>query len=146
MRMKVFNSKNEQEKRRQLRKVMAPAEVRVWSRMRAKQLNYKFRRQHSVGAYVLDFYCPEIKLAIEIDGDTHSGMSAHQYDCQRQRFIESFGVRFLRFTNSQIYENLDGVIEQILAIAEQLRKTSPSPSFVRRGTRRGPSLSTSIAT
>jgi very-short-patch-repair endonuclease len=133
VRMKIFNNKIEKGKRRQLGKAMVPSEVRVWSRIRTKQLGFKFRRQFSVGAYVLDLYCPEVKLAIEIDGDTHSGESSESADRNRQQFIESFSIRFLRFTNSQVYENLDAVIEQIVVTAKKLQETSPNPSFKRRG-------------
>ena len=86
---------------------MTEAETLVWSKLRAKQMcGYKFRRQYSVGVYILDFYCPSLKLAIEIDGDTHFQAGARKYDLARQEFIERFGIRFLRFTNPQVCENL----------------------------------------
>jgi very-short-patch-repair endonuclease len=60
-------------------------------------------------------YCPEVKLAIELDGDSHFTSAAKEHDARRRQFIESFGIRFLRFTNQEIYENLDGVLEVIAA-------------------------------
>jgi very-short-patch-repair endonuclease len=80
---------------------------------RKQLMGYKFRRQYSVDRYVVDFYSPALKLAIEIDGDSHFQQGAIERDSERQRFIESFGIEFLRFTNADIYENLDGVIEKI---------------------------------
>jgi len=109
-----FNRPEDTEKRRQLRNNMPPAEVILWSRIWKRQLLVtKFRRQFSVGPYCVDFYCPELKLAIEVDGDSHFTPEAKAYDLVRQRYIEGFGIRFLRFTNQDIHDNLDGVLEVI---------------------------------
>jgi very-short-patch-repair endonuclease len=94
---------------------MIKAEAIVWQKLRCKQLeNCKFRNQYSVDRFVLDFYSPELKLAIEIDGDSHFQEGAAQYDEERQIFIESTGIIFLRFTNNEVYENLNGVLETIV--------------------------------
>jgi len=117
---KVFNRKLEKARRRALRKSMPAAEIILWSKLKGKQFaGYKFRRQYSVGPYILDFYCPERKLAIEIDGDSHFIGDAEQRDAQRQRVIERFGIRFLRVTNNDVRTNLYGVL---LAIEEALNK------------------------
>ena len=109
-----FNRAGEKEKRRFLRNNLPNAEVMIWSRLKGRQLlGYKFRRQYSVDRYVVDFYCPELKLAVEIDGDSHFQNSAVDSDRHRQAFIESFGIRFLRFTNEDVIKNLDGVIEAV---------------------------------
>ena len=103
------------ERRRSLRRQMPKAEVLMWSRLKSKQLDgFKFRRQHSVGSYILDFYCPELNLAIELDGDTHAGKQAENYDQKRQQYIELFGIRLIRFTNFQVIENMEGVLQEIL--------------------------------
>ena len=122
-----FNKSEEREKRRRLRNDMPAAEAVVWSRLRRKQVcGCKFRRQYSVGSYVLDFYCPALKLAVEIDGDSHFAADANDYDQQRQAFIESFGIRFLRFTNKQVYGNLEGVLQTIYWVAQGERgETTP---------------------
>jgi very-short-patch-repair endonuclease len=113
--VKIFNKNTVKDKRKSLRKQMPPAEVALWQVLRNKQANgHKFRRQYSVDRYILDFYCPSAKLAIEIDGDSHFNESAAQADKIRQKSIEELGIRFLRFTNLDIYENLDGVFETIL--------------------------------
>ena len=124
---RLFNRTREKEKRLKLRKNMTEAEILVWSKLRAKQIcGHKFRRQYSVGVYSLDFYCPALKLAIEIDGDTHFQAGARKYDLARQEFIERFGIRFLRFTNLQVCENLEGVLESIRKTVKQMEKLGVS--------------------
>jgi very-short-patch-repair endonuclease len=115
-----FNRADETPKRRELRNNMPRAEVILWSRLKGRQLlGCKFRRQFGVGAFVIDFYSPEIKLGIELDGDTHFDEGRREYDQRRQAFIESFGIKVIRFLNGEIYENLDGVVE---AIAREIAK------------------------
>ena len=102
-----FNRTEDKEKRRALRRRASKPEILIWSRLRGKQLiGLKFRRQYSVGPYVLDFYCPTLKLAVEVDGETHFRGAARYHDERRQLFVESFGIRFLRFTNADIAANL----------------------------------------
>jgi very-short-patch-repair endonuclease len=113
--VKIFNKNTVKEKRKTLRKEMPPAEVVLWQVLRNKQANgHKFRRQYSVDRYILDFYCPSAKLAIEIDGDSHFKEEAIKADKIRQKAIEDMGIEFLRFTNHDIHENLEGVFEKIL--------------------------------
>jgi very-short-patch-repair endonuclease len=112
---KIFNRTEVKEKRRALRRSMPPAEIILWSKLRGKSMKgFKFRRQYSIGAYIVDFYCPQLKLAIEIDGESHFVEGADSYDRERQAIIESSGVSFLRFTNRDVYERLEGVIDKIL--------------------------------
>ena len=111
---------------------MPKAEVILWSKLRGKKLEgYKFKRQYSIARYVIDFYCPQVKLSVEVDGDSHYIEGADARDRERQAIIESFGVTFLRFTNREIYENIDGVLIKIMKEIERL--TSPYPSLSRRG-------------
>jgi len=93
---------------------MPKAEVILWSKLKSKGLDgYKFRRQYSVGKFVVDFYCPRLKLAIEVDGDSHFREESEVHDKERQNFVESFGISFLRFTNREIYKNLNEVLAEI---------------------------------
>jgi very-short-patch-repair endonuclease len=109
-----FNRSSEKELRRRLRNEPTPAEAELWSRLRRGQLRgHRFRRQYSIGPFCVDFYCVQAKLVIEVDGDTHFTPEAKQYDAQRQSYIEAFGIRFLRFTNVEVHDNLDGVLEAI---------------------------------
>jgi very-short-patch-repair endonuclease len=101
---------------------MPKAEVILWSKLKTKGLNgYKFRRQYSVGKFVIDFYCPRLKLAIEVDGDSHFSERSETFDKERQDFIESFKISFLRFTNKDVYENLD---EVLATIKDRIQKKS----------------------
>lgn len=94
---------------------MPNAEKMLWERLRRRQLkNKRFLRQYSVGKYVIDFYCPEIKLAIEADGDTHISEEEIKYDKERQSEIENIGIRFLRFKNDDIFGNIEDVIKKIM--------------------------------
>jgi very-short-patch-repair endonuclease len=109
-----LNRRSEKDKRRQLRSSMPKAEVILWERIRRRQLlGCKFRRQYSVGSYVIDFFSAEIRLGIELDGDSHFESGAPEYDQKRQEFIESFGIRTVRIWNTDVYKNLDGVLELI---------------------------------
>jgi len=128
----IFNKTDVKEKHRALRKRMPPAEVILWSKLRSKGLNgCKFRRQYSIGSYIVDFYCPQIKLVIEVDGDSHFVDGADSYDRNRQAIIESLGISFLRFTNRDVYERLEGVINTIL---ERISKSDlPSPLLGKEG-------------
>ena len=122
---KLFNKTSEKLKRRELRSNMTKAEAIVWQKLRCKQIeNCKFRNQYSVDRFVVDFYSPEIKLAIEIDGESHFQEGVAQYDEQRQIFIESAEIKFLRFTNKDVYENLNGVLETIADEIRELRGCS----------------------
>ncbi len=93
---------------------MPNAEVMLWSRLKGRQLlGCKFRRQYSVGSFVIDFFSVEIKLGIELDRESHFQVGAPEYDQKRQKFIEAFGIRIVRVLNTDIYDNLDGVLEMI---------------------------------
>ena len=92
---------------------MPPAELKLWGYLRSRQINnFKFRRQYGIGKYVVDFYCPELRLAIEIDGDSHF-QEHRSYDNKRQRYLESLGLEVLRFTNQEIYYDLEQVLNVI---------------------------------
>jgi very-short-patch-repair endonuclease len=121
---RVFNRQAEKEKRQSLRNSLPPAELILWSRLKNRQIcTQKFRRQFSIGPYVVDFYCPALKLAIEIDGDSHFQPGEQEKDRTRQQFIESTGVQFLRFRNVEVRENLHGVLEAIYRKIQALNET-----------------------
>lgn len=128
---KVFNKTSLRDRRKELRHTMPDAEIIMWSRLNRRQmLGHKFRRQYSVGSYVLDFYCPELKLAIEIDGDTHFRNGADEYDKVRQEEIEQYGIKFLRFMNTEVYHNLNGVLHTIYETTEEMKKEMNKKSGV----------------
>ena len=90
------------------------AEARLWNHLKGRSLwGRKFRRQHSFGPYVLDFYCPGERLAVELDGAAHDHEAAQHRDAIRTRFLEGAGIRVVRFENRQVIENLEGVLAVI---------------------------------
>ena len=101
---------------RRLRREMTAAERRLWQRLRHRQVRgYEFRRQHPLGRFIVDFYCPEAKLVIEIDGDSHADQ--RDYDAERSRWLaEQTCCRVIRFSNRDIGQNLPGVLETIAAV------------------------------
>lgn len=114
----IYSRTVEKEKRRVLRNSPTDHEKLVWDRLKGKQLNgLKFRRQYSVGPYIIDFYCPEVKLAIEIDGAVHQVGDRPEYDAERQAYIERFGIRFVRFTNDAVERDIEGVLTTVSAAA-----------------------------
>lgn len=110
----IFNQHSEKGTRQYLRNRMPKAEIILWGKIRRKQIaGVKFRRQYSVDRFVLDFYCPELKLAIEVDGPIHDSPEGQVYDQARQQFMEELGIQLLRFTNADVYRNLEGVLATI---------------------------------
>ncbi|MGF1792894.1 endonuclease domain-containing protein [Photobacterium profundum] len=116
---KVFNNKQQKAFRQKLRNDMPEPEKRLWSRIRSKQLLAKFRRQHGIGNYIVDFYCSEKKLVIELDGDSHFSQDGLDYDKKRDAYMNSLGIKVLRFTNLQVITELDGVVTCIVAGLER---------------------------
>lgn len=118
---KIFNPKRTKKLRRYLRNNMTKAEVLLWSRLKRRQLRgYKFRRQHGIKNYVIDFYCPELKLVVEADGETHYTEEGKLHDKKKDKNLNDLGILILRFTNPQIKQNLDGVIKQIALYTRKL--------------------------
>ncbi len=116
---RIFNRTEEKEKRRKLRNNMTNAEKLLWERIRNRQVRKKrFLRQYSVLKYVIDFYCPEIKLAIEVDGDIHISEESIEYDKNRQTEIENYGIKFLRIKNEEVFANIHNVILKIETIID----------------------------
>jgi very-short-patch-repair endonuclease len=102
--------------RQTLRNSLTAAEAVLWNSLKHRQLcGKKFRRQAGIGRYVVDFLCPECGLVIELDGDAHFSPNIDQYDDPRTRYLETQGLRVLRFENSEIKEDLDRVLETIKA-------------------------------
>lgn len=102
--------------RRKLRNNLTPAEVKFWKVAQNSNLEgRKFRRQHSFGNYILDFYCPSEKLAIELDGKPHFTDSARVYDYERRQFLENYGIKVLRFENRIVFEELEWMLDVIRA-------------------------------
>jgi very-short-patch-repair endonuclease len=111
---KVHNKNILKERRANLRNNSTKAEIILWNYLKSSQLEgRKFRRQHSINYYILDFYCPSEKLGIELDGDIHVLNNRTEYDEQRDKEILNLNIRVLRFKNDEIYNNLKEVLEKI---------------------------------
>ncbi|MDX1656560.1 MAG: endonuclease domain-containing protein, partial [Candidatus Competibacteraceae bacterium] len=120
---RIYNRPTEKPKRRQLRSNTTTPEQRLWLHLRNRQLaGLKFRRQYGIGRYVLDFYCPHLRLGIELDGDSHYQSGGPAHDRQRQLYIESLGIELLRFGNRDVMENMDGVLRVIAARCGELER------------------------
>jgi very-short-patch-repair endonuclease len=110
----INNKKILEPYRKTLRKNLTPAEAFLWRLLKNSQLeNRKFRRQHSIGNYILDFYCPSEKLAIELDGAFHFTDEGIAYDTIRTECINSFNIKVIRFENKLVFDNTTWVLDEI---------------------------------
>lgn len=111
---KKYKSGIKAERARRLRNDATPAERLLWTKINRKQIGgYKFRRQHPIGLYVLDFYCVELKLCIELDGGQHAYEENRRKDEQRTTYLENKGIAVLRFWNIDVLGDVEGAIQMI---------------------------------
>jgi very-short-patch-repair endonuclease len=106
---------------RTLRKQPTDAEARLWRRLRGKQLGVRFRRQHPIAGYIVDFYCVEARLVIEVDGGGHASWGQRQWDERRARELERRGLQVMRVWNPEVIGQMDAVLEQIYARVQARR-------------------------
>jgi len=100
--------------RKKLRKRLTPAEATLWRILKSGKLDgRKFRRQHSVGPYILDFYCPEESLCVELDGEVHYNEVAEEHDAKRSRYLRSVGIKVVRFENKFVWDETEYVLHRI---------------------------------
>ena len=119
--------------KRRLRSNQTRAEQLLWAKLRSNQIHgLKFRLQHGIESYIVDFFCPERNLAIEVDGDVHAGKQQQIKDAERERYLRSLGLGIVRYTNDEVLNNLDGVLEDFYSHVSEV-STSPGPSLQRRG-------------
>ena len=112
--MRIYNVKSTNDKRKNLRKSQTDAEMKLWSKIRSKQfLKLKFYRQFGIGGYIADFYCPKLKLAIEIDGGQHFTDEGRAYDKERENLFLALEIRTIRFSNVDTLKNIESVLEKI---------------------------------
>ena len=115
---------------RELRQPQTPAETTLWRYLRNRNLGYKFRRQHPIAQFIIDFYCAETKLCIEIDGSQHFEPDQAAYDQARTEYLQELGYTVIRFTNDDVRYKIHAVAEEIRNTCERLveSKTNISPS------------------
>ncbi len=116
----IVNSPKNLSLRRTLRHTQTPQEVILWSKLRSRGTGYKWKRQVSIGKYIIDFYCPEKKLAVEIDGIQYDNNK--EYDEERTKYLKIQGILVLRFWNNEVNTNIEGVL---LMIMKTIEPTSP---------------------
>ena len=109
---------------------MTDAEKLLWTRLRLKHLGYMFCRQKPIGDYIADFYCPKARLVVEVDGGQHLKKDTASNDRVRDEYMRSLGLTVLRFSNSDVLKNTDGVAEEIYELLGKIQEKNPlSPPF-----------------
>lgn len=127
--MQLYNKTETKTLRRKLRKDLTKEERKIWNLVRNKKvLNLKFFRQYSVGKYILDFYCPQIRLCLEIDGGQHNEPDNMDHDEKRTDYLQSVKIKVIRFWNNEVNKNIDGVYQKIYEASDELIN-SPPPSL-----------------
>lgn len=111
----IFNKPTFKLRRRSLRKNQTDSERLLWSKLRNKQLlGHKFFRQYSIGPFIADFYCPKMRLAIELDGGQHSDDLIKEYDKKRTQYLDSKNIVVIRLWDNEVLQNIQGVLETII--------------------------------
>ncbi len=124
----TFNDSEFKERRRELRRTQTEAEKVLWQKLRNRQMNgLKFFRQYSVGAYILDFYCPQVRYGIELDGAQHTEQVNVSYDMERSNQLGGLNINVVRFWNHDVLNQLDKVMSEIRSCisSEQAQGESP---------------------
>lgn len=110
----ILNKNEMKERRRALRKNTTPAEALLWKALRNRRLvGCRFERQYSIGNHIVDFYSPQVKLVIEVDGPIHESSDAIESDKLREDEIKSLGIQVLRFKNEEVEQRFSGVLKNI---------------------------------
>ncbi len=116
--MKIYYNPKLKSRARELRNNSTLSEVLLWNQLKARKMKgYQFMRQKPIGNYIVDFFCSKLKLAIEIDGESH--IHKVEYDKKRQQELEAIGLSFLRFSDLDVKSNLNGVLQMIEKWIEQ---------------------------
>jgi len=110
----MHNNKNLKKYRKALRNKGTSAEAFLWTQLsKSKFEGRKFRRQHSIGNYIVDFFCPSERLIIELDGDVHLNATAEEKDQKRTQYLENLDYKVIRFENKMVFDNLQSVLMEI---------------------------------
>lgn len=112
----IHNRKELEKFRKDLRNNSTSAEATLWKYLKGQQLGKKFRRQHSVGNYIVDFYCASDRIAIELDGEKHFEEEGMKYDAERTEYLQNLSIKVIRFENAGIFEDVQAVLREIKAV------------------------------
>ncbi len=129
---KIYNKRKFQEFRSELRGRMTKSEALLWKYIKNDSLGFRFRRQHGIGNYIVDFYCPKLKLVIEVDGLTHAEEEVFEKDQRKERFINENNITLKRYSDNQIFNDLDNTLMDIENTCKEIAAalaTPPSPSY-----------------
>ena len=121
--MRLEGSKRARKRAKELREEMTAPEVALWLALRANDVGLRFRKQHSAGEYILDFYCDPARLAIEVDGEVHERGDRPAREEMRDRWLTEQGVRVVRYAARDVLANVEGVATQVTALA--MRRIEP---------------------
>lgn len=119
----LYNQKTLYDRRKELRRRETEAEKLLWKYLRKKQINnLKVYRQYSIGPYIVDFFCPEANLAVEIDGSSHDHREAKDYDRERTNYLSNFDVKVIRFRNEEVLAGITEVVSRIHLLLDKRRQ------------------------
>ncbi|OGH93816.1 MAG: hypothetical protein A2538_03005 [Candidatus Magasanikbacteria bacterium RIFOXYD2_FULL_41_14] len=122
---KVFNKKEQIPIRKRLRNNITKSEMILWKYLKGSQMNgWKFRRQQGIGNYIVDFYCPDLKIVVEVDGLTHSEEVVFEKDEVRQEYLENLGLKVVRYNSQDIFYKINDVLEGLYNICLELSKAN----------------------
>ena len=124
---RIFNKIEYKQRRQELRNNMTELEKRLWSILSNNQLGVKFRRQHGIGHYIVDFYCPELKLIIEVDGESHFSEDAQAYDKIRDAYMLGLGLITIRYNNHDVMHNIEAIYQSIQQYIQYVIRFEKSP-------------------
>ena len=112
--MRIYNKNFQLDRRKELRNNQTKAEIILWEKLRRRQIGgYKFRRQYGIDEYIVDFYCAELKLIVEVDGGYHDEKEIQSYDMKRDGYLTSLGLKIIRFKNEEVLNSCDEVVEKL---------------------------------
>lgn len=127
MNKRTHNQLQQKELRRKLRTHGTIAEATLWQMLKSRQIEgFKFRRQFGIGPYILDFYCPELRLCIELDGQPHFTPEGYEYDLHRTEYLNRFhGIQVMRFENKDVFCYPENILSEIRHMIDKLRVIKP---------------------
>ena len=128
MKREIFNQEKHNSLRKELRNNPVKSERIFWQHIKGKQNGFKFRRQQGIGPYIIDFYCPEIKLVVEIDGLTHAEGEVLENDQLRQKYLENLGLIVKRYSTEDVFNNLGQILDDLYELCVRLRSANTSPT------------------
>jgi very-short-patch-repair endonuclease len=124
----VYGSRSPQKihRAKELRKEQTPSEKYLWNNIRANRLDgFHFRRQHVIDEFIVDFYCHQVRLVVEIDGPIHEFQQ--EYDCERAHILRQHGLHLIRFTDVEVMEDLEGVLGKLRTVCHKLMEEKSLP-------------------